>query len=196
MDTASRIDLIAALGQVIGALFTAAAVVVALYIASRDRRARLASDRARSKAQARQIYVQYGSLSKPREIRGRTVPWTLGVMVRNLSDSAILDVVLEGWATRQASEQAEVGRYIAKGLVSPGIGIDAELQFDGTEEVEKFEPRGWRVCWTDGGGVRWAAGGTSDGRTPPTGEGYFKGTPRREPIRLTSRSRTRFEWPH
>lgn len=143
-DTAAWIS---AIGQAIGALFTAAAVGVALYIAHRDSRERQQQEFDRSFAQARLVRVGAPGVVPPNEGRAE---YGFQVLVENYSERPILDLNIELWMPP------------AKRMDRPTSAVHSDVWERGRAEfvhllAGKDEPRlmAWRVRWTDADGRKW-----------------------------------------
>lgn len=133
-------DWISAIGQAVGALATAAAVVVALYIAGRDSRQRKFEERNGALAQARLIRV-----SAP-EVDGSDLIFSLN----NYSDSPITLVAFEAFAEIDGEDERfraseEIWLPDRSDSTTPKVRLS----------LKSLTKLYWRVRWTDPGGRMW-----------------------------------------
>ncbi|GAA0429352.1 hypothetical protein Aca07nite_37700 [Actinoplanes capillaceus] len=144
-------DWIAAIGQAAGAVFTACAVVVALWIASRDARLRdLESDR-KSLAQARLVLAG----DAPRaEATGQTVDGfrhAIRFEIANHGDRPILEIGIEVWGEdrgRRGSHWSDSRAILLPGEV-------AEFTMSAVTAEPNLTISRWRARWVDADGHAW-----------------------------------------
>lgn len=146
-ESAEIADWVSAIGQALGALFTALAVGVALWIARRDSTQKARDDTARSWTQARLVLVSASGGILERE-NGKELAATL-VTVCNLGDRPILDVALEAIVERNAKIVTEVSERIQ--FVMPDQDPAAlTLALQSGDAIRR-----WRVVWMDADGLDW-----------------------------------------
>ncbi len=143
-------DWIGAIGQALGAFFTAAAVGVALWIAHRDSRRNRTEAFAQSRAQARLVVVDDPALVA-QEVNGPPPqPNVFRVGVLNLGDRPILGV------TAEALLDGPSGALVTS---DPLAVLDPRSHHAFTElriaDVLVDYVWNWRVYWEDPQGMRW-----------------------------------------
>ncbi|GAA0447874.1 hypothetical protein Ade02nite_60410 [Paractinoplanes deccanensis] len=98
-DEPNIADWISSVGQALGALFTAAAVIVALWISHRDGKQRRADDLSRLTAHARLVRVKSVKLFDATPTVKGDAQNELHVLVCNYGDRPILGVELLAWTS-------------------------------------------------------------------------------------------------
>jgi len=156
-------DWISALGQALGALFTAVAVVVALRIAHRDYRERTKEGHARAKAQAKLVLLDGPEVvpwsSRKAEDEGKQ---TFAIGVLNIGGQPILGITFE--------VAAQSKRGIVHLTSAPTKFLDPArhdvYEYCRIETTTDFQMWAWRVFWEDPDGLEWEVAGTKEtGRT-------------------------------
>ena len=157
-------DWIGAIGQALGALFTAAAVGVALWIAHRDTRRSRAEKYAQSEAQARLVVVDHPALVVQSTERPGPKPYMFRIAVLNLGDRPILGV------TAEALIGGPSGALVTS---DPLAVLDPRSRHDFTElHIENIivdHVWTWRVYWEDSQGMGWEVTRITD-----TGENFHQ----------------------
>jgi hypothetical protein len=146
-------DWIAAIGQAIGAVFTALAVAVALWIASKDRRNQKSDELRQAHAQARLTVVGWPSMAKADFGDG----WELRITIHNHGDRSILAVNFEAWTGSTGLDALPNVRIHAKVLVA-GDSLRWRTGVKGASGPAEPRMSRWRVRWTDADGRCWATG--------------------------------------
>jgi len=167
----SAADWIAAVGQALGALFTLAAVIVALWIALRDERRRHAEQERLALTQARLVRVPgEGSKSVGRDEHG--YQHELTIYFTNHSERPVLDVYAEAWPADNPRDKPP--RWALKtGIVLPGQ--DQPFMMKVTTPGASVTLNAWRVRWTDADGRQWCVDRRGEDPIP------FNGQPPRPP---------------
>jgi hypothetical protein len=150
----------AAIGQAVGAVFTAAAVAVALWLAIREGRWRRAEQADRDAAQARLVTVQ-ADYRYPGHVEGPLILLT----IKNSSDKPVFDAKVSlvrdinqpdfGWRFGGTGDPEE--REYAT-VLSPGESFVVEVVFIG-ENRRVVYPGGaaeYTITFTDALGLRWS----------------------------------------
>ncbi|MEU7848481.1 hypothetical protein AB0B74_30675 [Micromonospora parva] len=155
---------IGAIGQALGALFTAAAVVVALCLASKESRDRKREDFGRSLAQAKLVRVGGPGLVAPNERHGRN-EYRTEFKIENYSDRPILDLHIELWTGQ------------TKRTERPNMAVHSDVWKREQAEFLRLsageqEPAvtAWRVRWTDADGRQWCIDKAGTDPYPYAGE--------------------------
>jgi len=170
-DLASRdpiIEYIAAASTAAGALISAAAVVAALWIASRNRKHQLIDrkddlDR-ELQAQADTIIVEF-LVDSPQTYRSRDIPYVSMARIRNHSANPILDVIFQIWTTTLDQDSLRVD-YEKIVLAEEIKRIDIEFEpNDGSDW-----PISCRVRWRDHYGNQWVINRGDEYPVPFTGQ--------------------------
>lgn len=141
---ASAADWTAAIGQIAGAVFTLAAVVVALAVALRDERRRHQDRDDYARAQARLVLTGGPGSREEDGSRATIFPFT------NHGDRPVLDVYAELWPSRTRLEDRPLAVHAR--IVLPGQDLPIKLRrtLDAPASVTA-----WRVRWTDADGRQW-----------------------------------------
>lgn len=161
-------DWIAAVGQVAGAIFTAAAVVAALWIALHDAKRQrdadaqrrdedLDRDHRRAISQARLVHISWPDYVGYKNSSRTTIDQ---LSITNRSDRPILDASMEIWTDRDCLDRSAPFQSHAKMLL-PGKTTEIRPPCtDGTQQDRATRPitRAWRVHWTDADGRHWTVG--------------------------------------
>jgi hypothetical protein len=151
-DQATTADWVAAIGQVAGAVFTALAVAVALWIALADARRRRNDDETRVWTRARMVLVHgTGVRSSSQDEHG--FHHELLIYFTNHSDQPIFDVYAEAWPGGHSLEQ-QPRWAVASKIVKPGEPEEFFMMKVTTKEPS-FSLAAWRVRWTDVDGHQW-----------------------------------------
>ncbi|MEU8164139.1 hypothetical protein ACIP95_21865 [Micromonospora parva] len=140
---------ISAIGQALGALATAAAIVVALYLAGKEGRDRKNGDFRRSLAQAKLVRVGGPGSVSPEERFGQN-EYRIEFKVENHSDRPILDLYVEVWTVpTKLTEQPSMAGHsdVWKPEQAESLRLNA-----GEQEPSVVA---WRVRWTDADGQQW-----------------------------------------
>ncbi len=153
-------DWLAAYGQVGGAIFTAMAVAVALWVALRDSRLRRQEERDHAKAQARLVLsghkVSVSSGGVPRSDK-ETVYYGVHVEWENLGDRAILDLSLRcqvsAWTTHDDRygdrlPMLQAGQPYLKARKKATLSLHAT-------QVSHMQFGSCEISWTDADGRLW-----------------------------------------
>lgn len=147
-DSSLVADWTAAIGQALGALFTAGAVWVALRLANKEARQRREEEHAKARAQAKMVIVKDGIGRQQRD----RVETNYFVNYRNIGDLPILGATLEARFTNPDNETFTV-MSAPEGYVLKNIGVGwASLAFT-TGSVNEI--RTWRLFWQDVNGFNW-----------------------------------------
>ncbi|GGU15097.1 hypothetical protein GCM10010178_03250 [Lentzea flava] len=153
---ASTADWIAAIGQAAGALFTAAAVAVALGIALADRRRLRREEDERGKRNARMVLVR-GTGSHPVGQDEHGYQSELRIYFTNHSDRPIFNVYAEAWPVGTSLD--EQPRWaVHSEVVLPGQPAEPTEYFAmkvTTKEPPPISIAAWRLRWTDVDGRQW-----------------------------------------
>jgi len=141
-------DWIAAIGQALGAFFTLAAVIVALWIALRDEQRRHAEQERQALTQARLVRVRGTGVKLVGEDE-HGYQHELTIYFTNHSERPVLDVYGEAWPAD--NPRHEPARWAVKtDAVLPGQ--DQPLMMKVTGDVTL---NAWRARWTDADGRQW-----------------------------------------
>jgi hypothetical protein len=151
-DQATTADWVAAIGQVAGAVFTALAVAVALWIALADARRRRRDDETRAWTRARMVLIRgTGVRSTGRDEHG--FHHELLINFTNHGDRPIFDVYAEAWSSGHSLEQKPPWAVTSE-IVKPGEPEEFFLMKVTTKEPT-VALAAWRVRWTDVDGRQW-----------------------------------------
>ncbi len=155
-EQATTADWIAAIGQAVGAVFTAAAVAVALGIALADRRRQQREDDERAKRNARMVLVR-GTGSVPATQDETGYQSKLRIYFTNHGDRPIFDVYAEAWPAGNSIEESPRWAVHSE-IVLPGQPTEPKEYFEMTVTTKEPPPvalTAWRLRWTDVDGRQW-----------------------------------------
>jgi hypothetical protein len=150
-DDPNVADWISAIGQALGALFTAVAVGVALWIAHRDARQRRHEESEKSRAQARLILLP-NLVRKTVHERDDQIEYKADVL--NVSERPIVDVTLEVMVEVE-EEGVGIIRSRTVGHLDPLVDRTPTPIRALTANKEGHELVKWRLIWQDPDGRRW-----------------------------------------
>jgi hypothetical protein len=160
-DSANVADWISSIGQALGALFTAVAVVVALRISHRDSEQRAKSDEAKAWAQARSVLIDEPTYMSAKTGHGQdNDPGAMfSITVANFSNGVLLNLSAEISVPDtdgvDSAPQSGSGVLIRSEtfLLLDSAGNRAQLKIhveDGAHVAS------WSVEWEDSEGLTWA----------------------------------------
>ncbi|WP_154814917.1 hypothetical protein [Actinophytocola xinjiangensis] len=155
-DEATAADWIAAIGQAVGAVFTAAAVAVALWIALSDRRRQTRADSEKSWREARMVRVGGTGV---REVGHDENGYQYELMIyfTNYSEQPIFDVHAEVWPSGTAVDK-QPSWAVQSEIVQPGEPAEPKRYFMmkvSTPTPPPLALTAWRLRWSDAAGHQW-----------------------------------------
>ena len=144
-------DWISSIGQAAGALFTAVAVVVALWISHRDSRQRAKDEHAKSRAQAKLVLVKGPEIVDLDQKDPKKNGIVFAASILNIGDRPILEVKFDILA-------ADEGALRRLGSMSKSF-LDPTTQTV-YEYLRVYAKNGvalskWRISWEDPDGLEW-----------------------------------------